>query len=288
VKLAFVILSLAVCVSAAHSPLRSPAGLSRPGGAAAASVPAVDLLLDAEGASVGVITTNRLFDGAHTNGTLGHWSALVPDPQVRNLVTNDFNIPLIASVSVNGTTYSDAGSTKRIRGRLTSNTEHSFRRNFGTSLQGQMKCCFFFTLGPTTDLGDFIDLVHIEGSGEYAVIGIQDDGGASKFIRVHSNTNFGSTGPNILVKSNFYYFAQLSYDTNQGPTGYSEFQLRNGTNGALIGVSGLGHGSKQMAQYISFLKTDVHTYNEPHEVTLDNVMLIYSTTGGTATNYLWQ
>lgn len=266
--------------------LQSPAIAGWFPGSAAAVVPSVDILIDAEGASVGVVTVARLFDGAHTNANLGRYG-VEPNPQLRNWITNDFNIPLIAPLAVNGTTYPGTGGTKRIRGLLTTLTEHDFILTNATE-QGKMSIGFFFSKGPTGNLGDFLDLVQIEGHGEYAVAGIVDDAGASKFIRIHSNTNFGSTGPNLLIKTNFYYYVQISWDTNSGPTGYSVLELRNGTNGAFIGRSALGHGAKQMAQTVRVMKTDIHTFGENHEVTVSPIWMRFNQTGTTPTNYVWQ
>jgi hypothetical protein len=254
---------------------------------AGTTAPEVHLLMDFEGASVGVVTTNRMFDGTHTNELIVY-PRIVPDPQVRNLVTNDLNIPLIAPVRCAGVDYSDGGSSKS--GWFALNTTASFHdwRWYFTSgnRQGQMNVSFFFQMLPATfGLGDSIDLVQIEANGEYAVANIDHSVNPPNF-RIHSNTNFGTVVTLTTIKSNFWYFASLSYDTNSGPTGYSVLELRNGTNGAFIARGGIGHNGKQMAEYVRCGREN-HSYSTTYYVRVDN-MMIRTNYGTACTNYIWQ
>ena len=249
------------------------------------SIPAVDVLLDFEGASIGLFTTNRLFDGAHTNGLVGYW-VINPDPQTLNIVTNDINLPLIAPVSVNGVIYTDSGSTKSASFKETGSAFHDGRFQFSTgNLQGQMGCSFFFKIGPNANLGDFADLVQLDGGGEYAVAAITFDNPPT--IKLHSNTNFGTSSTTIAIASNNWYFVNLSWDTNTAPTGQSRLELRNGTNGAYIDSRNIGHGSKQMVQYVRFGKEN-HVFTDTIKVSFDNFMLRLNQTVNRGTNYLWQ
>lgn len=266
--------------------LRSPASLSRVTASGGSTAPEVHLLLDFEGSSTGVWTTNRFFDGAHTNGNFSYWG-INPDPQVRNLVTNDLGIPLISAVRCGGVDYSGTSSQSGYCILNTTAAFHDGRIHFSSgNRQGQMNVSFFFQMLPATfGLGDSIDLVQIEANGQYAVVNL-DHVANPPNLRLHSNTNFGTVVTLTSVKSNFWYFCSLSYDTNSGPTGYSVLELRNGTNGAFIARGGLGHGSKQMAEYIRFGRED-HSYSTTYYVRLDNAMV--RTNFGTAcTNYIWQ
>jgi len=79
----------------------------------------------------------------------------------------------------------------------------------------------------------------------------------------------------------------MSWDTNRGPTGYTVCELRNGTNGAFIAQGSIGHGSKQMVEYVRFGREN-HTYTAANAVRFDNFMLRTNQTGGAATNWVWQ
>jgi hypothetical protein len=263
-------------------------GTNSGGGGGGGSVPKVDLLLDFGGASVGVFTTNRLFDGSHTNGWFC-FPAIQPDPQVRNIVTNDFGWPLLSAVSVGGTQYSgDDGKSAKffLTGAAAFHDgRFDFRTNANGARQGQMNLTFAFRVEPSTLLSDSIDLVQMTGSGEYMVANLDMSNPTN--LRIEGSTNFGAVAQVAVIQSNFWYWCSLSWDTNVGPTGFGYCELRNGTNGAFIARAGLGLNSKQMVEYVRFGRED-HSYTAANAVRFDNFMIRTNQTGGAATNWVWQ
>lgn len=257
-------------------------GATAGGGGAA---PAVDILLDFEAGVNGLWTSNQLFNSSHSNANWGRWQ-VKPDPQVFNIFTNDQNIPLIAPVTCGGVTYTDAGSTRSGFAAMVGSTEHDGQFKFNsTNYQGQFGVSFFFQMLPNTVLSDFIDLVHLDGFGEYAVAAITSENPPT--FKLHSNTNFGTISANITIQSNYWYFANISWDTNTGPTGICTLQLYNGTNGAFIAYRQLGHNSKQMCAEVWFAKTDVHTYTMTNRVRIDNIMFRLNQSANRGSNYVW-
>lgn len=261
---------------------------TKPAGASgAAAVPEVHLFVSFNGSGQGPFTTNSLFDGCFTNGNFGYWN-INPDPQTRNISTNDGSWPLINDIICGGAQHqaSPGGAIRSAKLFLDGAAAfHDARWVFSTGLrQGQMNVTFAFRVEPSVLLSDSIDLVQIEANGEYAVCNL--DMSNPTVFRVHSNTNFGTVVNIANIQSNFWYYASMSYNTNTGPTGYTVVELRNGTNGAFIARGGIGHGGKQMAEYVRFGREN-HAYTAANAVRFDNFML-RTNMGAAATNWIWQ
>jgi len=223
-----------------------------------------------------------LVSATSSNGNYGFYG-LNPSPATNCYFTNDVTFPLIAPLYVNGVLQNLQSAQSSMMFYLAGNSFSDFR--FTNNVGGQSNMCvgFFFQIYGNSSLGDFSDLVQMDGGGEYAVAGLTFDNPPT--IKLHSNTNFGASSATHPIQTNFIYYVEMSWMTNMGTKGMSYLSLRNGTNGALIMSTNIGHGSPRLVDYTRFGKEN-HAFTDVVKVRIDNVNFRFNSR--TVTNYIWQ
>lgn len=140
------------------------------------------------------VTTNIL--NAATHGTGGFWS--VNTPLTHLMVSSSFDTPILKPITVDGTTYTDAQSTRSF---VFTNTAF---RQFATYRFSQKtpKLSFglYIRLSGFRTLDESFDLVAVEAGGDFLVVNFQDRG-AGLAYRVHTldQNNVGPGGAGVGI-----------------------------------------------------------------------------------------
>jgi hypothetical protein len=222
-----------------------------------ASVPittAVDVYLDMEsGLSGAEVTTNLL--NAATHGQGGWWS-LFPDTLTEMTITSVFDQPLGGTVTVDGTAYSDAWSSRSIACQ-NSNTRQFARFTFDTSRAKVSMGCFLRLGNFTGSTFGSYDLITMEGNdGDFAVMNFQDFPGTEFVWEVHTQKGVGAP---VRIVANKTYWVTMLWDQ---PHLIARLQVYDPANWTLVGSSSLTL-QDQVCETICLGRYDDHPDTSP-------------------------
>lgn len=190
------------------------------------------------GTSGNMITTTMLANSTHTNGVYGTWS-ITPSPHTAFWITNVNDTAVRAPFLVGSTLYNGSGDTKTFCVDVNGSSSRECQFTINSGRVGQFAIGWYWKVSPSLNLGDFVDTLHIEMNGDYAVAAYRNDSGSAKAIRIHadsSDTGSG-VGPDIVVASNTTYWCTILVNTNEGTKGMARLALFNPTTWRMVGIS---------------------------------------------------
>jgi hypothetical protein len=223
---------------------------------------------------------------AATHSTLGSWS-LTPSRPTAFFVTNMFEQPLSGTVSVDGTNYTDRGSTRSFAVVLNTpdNPQYAARwfsaqpppwNMSPTETRPRISVGCYVRLGVTPNDGNTYDLIHMDGgNGEFGTLNLRDEPGSFMSFRAHTLYNSGAVGQNITITSNKTYWVTMLWDRNDGTNGHQRLRVYDPATWKLVGgiESELAHGSAQNVNEVRFGRVDAHAGNNASWVYFDDLVI---------------